>query len=139
VYPQGEIPAPQEFSKVAATVSFYLPVPYAEKRWLVLSGPAGNNEGTVATYPTITLIAEAVTELKVINQQTQQEIAINHTFGGGEKVVIDCDKRTVYADDVDLRSQVEFTSSFFKLWPGVFEITSVGGSISAVAYKELSY
>ena len=139
VYPQGEIPAPQEFSKVAATVSFYLPLPYAEKRWLVLSGPAGNNEGTVATYPTVTLIANAVTELKVINQQTQQEIAINHTFGGGEKVVIDCDKRTVYADDVDLRSQVEFTSSFFKLWPGVFEITSVGGSISAVAYKELSY
>ena len=139
VYPQGEIPAPQEFSKVAATVSFYLPIPYAEKRWLVLSGPAGNNEGTVATYPTVTLIAEAVTELKVINQQTQQEIAINHTFGGGEKVIIDCDKRTVYADDVDLRSQVEFTSSFFKLWPGVFEITSVGGSISAVAYKELSY
>lgn len=139
VYPQGEIPAPQEFSKVAATVSFYLPLPYAEKRWLVLSGPAGNNEGTVATYPTVTLIANAVTELKVINQQTQQEIAINHTFGGGEKVVIDCDKRTVYADDVDLRSQVEFTSSFFKIWPGVFEITSVGGSISAVAYKELSY
>lgn len=139
VYPQGEIPAPQEFSKVAATVSFYLPVPYAEKRWLVLSGPAGNNEGTVATYPTITLIANAVTELKVVNQQTNQEIAINHTFGGGEKVVIDCDKRTVYADDVDLRSQVEFTSSFFKIWPGVFEITAVGGSISAVAYKELSY
>lgn len=139
VYPQGEIPAPQEFSKVAATVSFYLPVPYAEKRWLVLSGPSGNNEGTVATYPTVTLIADAVTELKVVNQQTGQEIAINHTFGGGEKVIIDCDKRTVYADDVDLRSQVEFTSSFFKLWPGVFEITAVGGSVSAVAYKELSY
>lgn len=63
-------------------------------------------------------------------------VRVEHAFGGGETVAIDCENETVSIDGVDARADVTLASDFFRFWPGDVELTYSGCATHAVTFRE---
>ncbi len=96
----------------------------------------GTNSGTAPTPCVLTLSASAGESVKVTSDQTGEYVQITDTFVGGEVIRIDTETHYVTIDDVDSRSKVIVSSTYFDLLPGNWSITVTGCAITSVVYRE---
>ena len=96
----------------------------------------GTNSGTAPTPCVITLSANAGASIKVTSDQTGEFVEITDTFTGGEEIVIDTETHYATIDDVDSRSKVIVSSTYFDLLPGNWSLTMTGCTITSVVYRE---
>lgn len=125
--PTGGVRLEQIINSGLAQVNFLLPDVYAESTEEQTTGSTGVNEGTVETSCVIEVeLLSHTTEgyLKVILNETGEEIIVHHYFQAGDILEIDTAKRLVKINGEDERPLVDVDSIFFKLPPGNFSIVT---------------
>lgn len=90
--------------------------------------------GSWSTWPTLNLVAAAGSALQI--GYGNKAVRIEHTFTGGESVVIDCEHEGVTICGVDARADVTLSSDFFSLAPGDCTLTFSGCSTHVAAFHE---
>lgn len=92
--------------------------------------------GTFRTWPEVRMVAGAGDGLQVTSNVTNEAIALDYDFNGGEAVIIDCATQSVLINDVDSRDVVTLGSDFFSLYPGVSSLAFTGCSYFEVRFSE---
>ena len=90
--------------------------------------------GTWLTWPTFELVASAGASVQV--GYRGKTLSVEHTFAGGEAVVIDCANDRVTIDGVDARAEVTLGSDFFSLEPGTCELSFAGCASRLTTFRE---
>lgn len=90
--------------------------------------------GTWPTWPTFELVAAAGSAVQV--GYGAAYVRVEHSFAGGEVVVIDCETEGVTIDGVDARASVTLSSDFFPLAPGSCELTFSGCTTHMTTFNE---
>lgn len=90
--------------------------------------------GTWATWPVITLTAEAGSSVSVA--ENGSGLTVEGTFAAGDLVVIDCLAQTAALNETDATASVTLGSDFFSLAPGAHTFTFTGCPAHTVAWTE---
>lgn len=135
----GEVTDKPNFNMASCTATFLVPDGTANNVFTNTSPASGTNAGSVTVPCKVYITAEATANMIVSNSQTGQSIYIVRDFEDGEEISIDTGKRIVTSNGRDIRSYVAFDSSFFKIQPGAFTITTTNGSIRKIEMDERYY
>jgi phage-related protein len=90
--------------------------------------------GTWATWPVATLTATAGSSVKVREVATGLYVLVEHSFAGGEVVVMDFASETVTVDGRDATADVAIESDFFPLSAGIHTLAFEGCSEHTVSW-----
>lgn len=115
-------------------VSFALLDPVAYGRERAEAGTAFEVGGSWPTWPAFELVASAGSAVQV--GCGDAFVRVEHTFTGGEVVLIDCEDESVEIDGVDARADVALVSDFFSMAPGNCTLTFSGCASHATAFCE---
>ncbi|EHF02173.1 hypothetical protein HMPREF1008_00879 [Olsenella sp. oral taxon 809 str. F0356] len=92
--------------------------------------------GTWGTWPVVTLMASAGSSVRVTDALSGDYVLLNHTFAGGEVVVLDFENETANVDDGDMSDKIDLGSDFFKLEPGSCTLSFSDCSAHTVTFRE---
>ncbi|MBQ9004807.1 MAG: phage tail family protein [Atopobiaceae bacterium] len=92
--------------------------------------------GNWATLPEFRLVAAAGSYVQVALPSANRAIRIDHSFVGGEAVVIDCQEENAEIDGADARDLVTLTSDFFALDPGNVTLVTSGCTYCETRFTE---
>lgn len=100
-----------------------------------VTGKHGFSPSSIAVRPYITYLSTTAGNLRVYEEQAQQEFFVqDNRINNGGLVQIDCQNRKVYIDTVDITESVDYNSMWFKL-RGEYSFTSETGNVVRVAYR----
>ena len=124
------------FSDGQCEVTFTLfdPVAYGMER--SERGSSFDVGGTHGTWPVFTMVSASGPYIRVADLGTGEYVLIEHTFAGGETVVVDCESESVNIDGADARADVAFGSDFFALVPGGCRLVYSGCDSHVAEFRE---
>lgn len=134
-----EIKEKAEYNMAECTATFLVPTGTAEDITKKVTSGTGTNDGSVTVPCRVYVTSEGESDMIISNSQTGQSIVISRDFAEGEEVVVDTDKRTVTANQRDIRSYCNFNTSFFRLGPGAFTVQTTNGVVRKVEFTERYY
>ncbi len=155
-YVTGAISSSEIQRLAGCHVQFFCPMPFAESITEDTTTRIDDNEGTVATPPVITITVATANfyfhpAFYVPALDTSFEHGVRVTLGDyhllllneddfdpGDVIVFDKPKRLVTVNNVDRRQYLAYTSRWFDIPPGPFEIVKVPatGVTLEVKYRE---
>lgn len=124
------------FSDGQCEVTFTLFDPIACRMERAERGPSFAVAGTFETWPVFTMVAAAGPYVRVAERIYGRYVLVEHTFAGGEVVVVDCASESVTIDGVDARADVAFGSDFFALQPGERRLVYSGCDSQVAEFRE---
>ena len=90
--------------------------------------------GTWPTWPTFELVASTGSAVQV--SYGGKLVRIEHSFAGGEDVLIDCEREAVTIDGVDARADVTLASDLSTFAPGACDLLVTGCASFEVRFRE---
>ncbi len=124
----------REDGEVTLTFTAFDPIAYGAMRRV--PDCAFEVGGTWKTYPTYELVAAEGDSVMVIDEAHERFICVLHSFAGGERVVVDCEREVATIDGVDASADIAIASDFFALDVGRHELAFAGCSEHVVNYVE---
>jgi len=122
-------------NRAFGSMAFFAPVPYMEALETKETGATGENTGTVEAPPFIIVtMTESSNDLKI--EYNDKMLLLDQQLETGDVVKFDTEKRLVLVNDVDARGDLTYTSRWFNLKPGSFEITSTPAATIVVEFRE---
>lgn len=108
------------------------PVAYGMER--IERGASFEVGGTWPTWPTFVLVASAGSAVQV--SYGGRLVRIEHSFAGGEVVLIDCERDVVAVDGADARADVTLASDLSTFTPGACDLSVTGCASFEVRFRE---
>lgn len=108
------------------------PVAYGMER--IERGASFEVGGTWPTWPTFVLVASAGSAVQV--SYGGRLVRIEHSFAGGEVVLIDCERDVVAVDGADARADVTLSSDLSTFTPGACDLSVTGCASFEVRFRE---
>lgn len=124
----------------AAAFPFAFPVIFGASTLSVTS--SANNMGTIPAYPLSITVVGPINTPKITNVTTGEYIEIAENLASSSNVLVvtyDKDTLTVALDGDSVLGSVTDVSTYFKLQPGINQITLSGTSIGSGAYVAVNY
>lgn len=124
------------FAEGSAIVTFLCldPVAYGAKA----SSDADSFDvgGTWETWPTVSLVPDAGSAVRVTDAATGAYVLVEHAFTAGDSVAIDCAEQAVTVNGDDATAEVALGSDFFPLAPGACKLAFAGCSAHTLSWTE---
>ena len=108
------------------------PIAYGMER--IEHGSSFEVGGTWPTWPTFELVASTGSAVQV--SYGGKLVRIEHSFAGGEAVLIDCEREAVTIDGVDARADVTLASDLSTFSPGACDLSVTGCASFEVRFRE---
>ena len=108
------------------------PIAYGMER--IEHGSSFEVGGTWPTWPTFELVASTGSAMQV--SYGGKLVRIEHTFAGGEAVLIDCEREVVIVDGADARADVTLASDLSTFSPGACDLLVTGCASFEVRFRE---
>jgi hypothetical protein len=122
------------FAEGSAVVTFLCMDPIAYGATGSSDGGSFAVGGTWPTWPKLSLVAEAGTEVSVACGNSA--VTLERTFAAGDAVVVDCGAQTVAVGGVDATADVTLGSDFFAIGPDGVSLSFSGCSSHVVRWTE---
>ncbi len=122
------------FASGSAVVTFTCFDPIAYGNGVSSTEDAFEVGGTWATWPVITITADAGSSVSVA--EGRLGVTVEGTFSAGDLIVIDCLAQTVTLNGADATDKVILGSDFFSLVPGTHSLMFSGCSSHTVSWVE---